>query len=300
MMDECHAHFSWWIIKQNFHYWRIENPGNASSELVPRFFLKVTVWGAVGWYGIIGPYFCEDDLGALFQSTRRAIAKWFGTIIWLTYVPMQEKNNFIQMRIQWLQQDGAPPHTAGETRRFLKQRFGDCLLSLRRRRVVTLFPWPFSLWLLLVDVSQGQDPRLQTLHKVKEIIRREISNIPQKAFPSDGEHGNVFAGGDRTTRSLLWTCFDIAITLKPSVFHIECIGVMYVYRFILHILWLSSFQMKSYVLLGHSVFKDLAAPIYISSIQLPLLCQCCDKTVWLSCLGDWVFFSLYLGTVVAD
>ena len=39
-----------------------------------------------------------------------------------------------QMRTQWFQQDGAPPHTARETRRFLKKTLSRPLyLSLRRR-----------------------------------------------------------------------------------------------------------------------------------------------------------------------
>ena len=36
----------------------------------------------------------------------------------------------IQMRTQWFQQDGAPPHTVRETRRFLKQHFEGRFISL--------------------------------------------------------------------------------------------------------------------------------------------------------------------------
>ena len=61
LTDECHAHQSGRVNKQNFRYWGTDNPGNTSTEMVPRSVLKVTMWVAVGWYGVIGPYFFEDD-----------------------------------------------------------------------------------------------------------------------------------------------------------------------------------------------------------------------------------------------
>ena len=51
MTDECHAYLSGMVNKQNFRYWGSDNPGNASTEMVPRSVLKVTMWVAVGWYG---------------------------------------------------------------------------------------------------------------------------------------------------------------------------------------------------------------------------------------------------------
>ena len=61
MTDECHAHLSGKVKKQNFRYWGTENPSNEIVDESPRSVLKVTVWVAISWYGIIGPYFFEND-----------------------------------------------------------------------------------------------------------------------------------------------------------------------------------------------------------------------------------------------
>jgi len=55
--------FSGVVNNQNFRYWGTDNLGNASTEMVSRSVLKITLWVAVGWYGIIGPYFFEDEQG---------------------------------------------------------------------------------------------------------------------------------------------------------------------------------------------------------------------------------------------
>ena len=131
MTDECHAHLSGMVNKQNFRYWGTDNPGNASTEMVPRSVLKVTVWVAVGWYGIIGPYFFEDDQGrtcTVNQENYREMIQNF-------YLPelraqARKRNNLFKMKTQWFQQDVAPPHTARETRHFLKQHFEGRFISL--------------------------------------------------------------------------------------------------------------------------------------------------------------------------
>ena len=51
-------------MRQTFEPSRLllqKNPGAASTEMVPRSVLKVTMWMAVGWYNVIGPYFFEHD-----------------------------------------------------------------------------------------------------------------------------------------------------------------------------------------------------------------------------------------------
>ena len=131
MTDACHAHLSGMVNKQNFRYWGTDNPGNASTEMVPRSVLKVTVWVAVGWYGIIGPYFFEDDQGrtsTVNQENYREMIQNF-------YLPelraqARKRNNLFKMKTQWFQQDVAPPHTARETRHFLKQHLEGRFISL--------------------------------------------------------------------------------------------------------------------------------------------------------------------------
>ena len=59
MNDEAHFYLSGFVNKQNYRYWSATNP----IELHERPFLssKVTVWCAISSFGIIGPYFFEDE-----------------------------------------------------------------------------------------------------------------------------------------------------------------------------------------------------------------------------------------------
>ena len=82
--------------------------------------LKVTVWVAIGWNGIIGPYFFENDDGRTITVNQDN----YYHIIQEFYLPELRRqarrwDNEIQMRTQWFQQDGAPPITARATREFL-------------------------------------------------------------------------------------------------------------------------------------------------------------------------------------
>ena len=54
MSDECDATLSGIVNKQNFRYWRTENLGNRQTGETLRSVLKVPIWLAIGWYGIIG------------------------------------------------------------------------------------------------------------------------------------------------------------------------------------------------------------------------------------------------------
>jgi len=59
MSDEAHFHLTAFVNKQNFRYWSATN----SIELHERPFhtTKVTVWCTISSFGIIGPYFFEDE-----------------------------------------------------------------------------------------------------------------------------------------------------------------------------------------------------------------------------------------------
>ena len=188
MTDECHVQLSGQVNSHNFRCWGTKNPGSASTDVVPRSVLKVIMWVAVGWYGIIGPYFFEDDQG----STCTINQKNYRQMIQNFYLPQlraqaQNRNNLIKMETQWFQQDGSPPHTARETRRFLKQHFEDRIVSL-----CDTIEWPpyspdltppdFFLWGYLKDRIY-RNPKPRTLDELKSNIRREIENIPRETFP---------------------------------------------------------------------------------------------------------------------
>jgi len=66
MSNEAHFHLSGEVNKQNLRYWASENPLNIHKE--PLHSERVTVWCAIGIFGIIGPYFFEDENGAIHST----------------------------------------------------------------------------------------------------------------------------------------------------------------------------------------------------------------------------------------
>lgn len=189
MTDECHAHLTGKINKHNFRYWGTENPGDELVDEIPRTVLKVTVWVAIGWYGIIGPYFFEDDDGrttTVNQVNYRQMIQDF-------YLPelrqlSRRRGNDIKMRTQWFQQDGAPPHTARATRQFLRTQFPGRVISLYEDiewppYSPDLTPPDFFLWGYLKDRIYA-NPKPRDIEQLKANIRRVIQNIPHETFPN--------------------------------------------------------------------------------------------------------------------
>ena len=100
--DEAHFHLNGFVNKQNFRYWSDQNPQNLIEN--PLHSKRVTVWCAVGKFGVWGPYFFEENgRCATVNSTR--------------YSDMIEQ--FLKPKLLslgnteiWFQQDGATAHTA--------------------------------------------------------------------------------------------------------------------------------------------------------------------------------------------
>ncbi|KAL4142309.1 hypothetical protein QTP88_004793 [Uroleucon formosanum] len=57
--DEAHFHLSGTVNKQNFRYWATENPQEIHQR--PLHSPYVTVWCAVAEFGVLGPYFFEEN-----------------------------------------------------------------------------------------------------------------------------------------------------------------------------------------------------------------------------------------------
>ena len=98
----------------------------------------------------------------------------------------RNQGNEIQMRTQWFQQDGAPPHTAKATREFLQTQFPGRLISLYEDNEwppysPDLTPPDFFLWGYLKDHIYA-NPKPRDLEQLKMSIRREIQNIPLETF----------------------------------------------------------------------------------------------------------------------
>ena len=59
MNDEAHFHLSGVVNKQNFRYLSATNPIELHER--PLHSSKVTVWCTISSFGIIGPYFFENE-----------------------------------------------------------------------------------------------------------------------------------------------------------------------------------------------------------------------------------------------
>ena len=100
----------------------------------------------------------------------------------------RRRDNEIQMRTQWFQQDGAPPHTARATREFLRRQLPGRLISLYENvewppYSPDLTPPDFFLWGYLKNRIYA-NPKPSDLEQLMANIQREIQNIPRETFPS--------------------------------------------------------------------------------------------------------------------
>ena len=71
MSDEAHFHLNGTVNKQNCCYWSPYNPHNI--HLRPLYRDRVTVWCAVALFGIIGPYFFEENGVTVTVNSARYI-----------------------------------------------------------------------------------------------------------------------------------------------------------------------------------------------------------------------------------
>ena len=59
------------VNKQNMHYWSGANPRENHQR--PLHSDRVTVWGAISRFGIIGPYFFDEDDRAVAVNSERYV-----------------------------------------------------------------------------------------------------------------------------------------------------------------------------------------------------------------------------------
>jgi hypothetical protein len=131
------------------------------------------VWCAVADFGVIGPYFFEEDGETVTVTSDRYV---------------QILRNFLGPKVNergnpavWFQQDCATVHRARESMEVLREMFPGCLISLRGD-----IPWPgrspdlaacdFFLWGHLKAEVNKRRPR--TTDEQKAAIQHEIAAIP--------------------------------------------------------------------------------------------------------------------------
>ena len=172
LSDEAHFHLNGSVNKQNFRYWASENPRQLQEN--PLHSLKVTVWCAIGRFGVVGPYFFEENDITVTVTSQRYI-----NMINNFFIPELQRRQ-LNFENLWYQQDGATAHTARTSIAVLRHWFPNRLISRFGdiswpSRSPDLSSCDFFLWGWLKARVYEDKPR--TLLELKESIRQHIAQI---------------------------------------------------------------------------------------------------------------------------
>jgi hypothetical protein len=120
--DESHIHLNGYVNTHNAIHWGSQRP----TAVVPirRFPEKVTVWCAISSYGVLGPYYYEQNGQNVTVNGIR-----YHDMLERKFIPdlfnfcLQHDLDPLEM---WFQQDGARPHIVNSVRQYLQHagRFG--------------------------------------------------------------------------------------------------------------------------------------------------------------------------------
>jgi hypothetical protein len=124
MMDEAHFYLCGNVSSQNCHYWATENPRNIHQK--PLHSEKVTLWCGVVSFGVVSPYFFEDEASrAVTVNSARY------TEMLRTFVEPELQRLGAETQTLWFQQDGATAHTARTAMQVLNKMFPARVISQR-------------------------------------------------------------------------------------------------------------------------------------------------------------------------
>ena len=138
---------------------------------------KVTVWCAIGLYGIIGPYWFEDENGCPVTVNT----KWYIEMMQRKFIPALRRKYGVDMNTVIYHQDGATLHTSNVSLEYLRHYFPRDRLILHHMDN----PWPVHFpdlsppdlfcWGYLKERVYHNSP--QTIDALKEDICCEIRRI---------------------------------------------------------------------------------------------------------------------------
>jgi len=130
MADEAHFHLSAYVNKQNYRYWAPENPQELHQR--PLHSERLTVWCGIASFGVLGPYFFEDNEGAAVTVTSE-----YYVAMLHNFCEPELRRRGIDLSSVWFRQDGATAHTARASMCVLREMFPHHVIS-RGGDV----PWP--------------------------------------------------------------------------------------------------------------------------------------------------------------
>lgn len=171
--DEAHFHLSGPLNRQNYRFYSEENPRNIlETGLHPK---KCTAWVGLASWGVIGPFFFEDDGGKTTIVDSDGYLQMLRGYL-TTELQKQQGHN----RRTWFQQDGAPPHRTKRVMEHLQQMFPQRVISLGGDitwppRSPDLNPLDFFLWGYLKSKVYNNNPT--TIDQLKANIQTEIDGI---------------------------------------------------------------------------------------------------------------------------
>ena len=171
--DEAYFHLDGYVNKQNYRYWGSENPH--LTEIKSLHPVKVSVWAAISWRGIIGPFFISQYVDE--HVYREEILEPF----------LEEAKRLKMVKQFWFQQDGATAHRTQDNFFLIASQFGDRIIGLdSEKQTGGGIDWPasspelnvcdFFLWVYLKYRVYRTKPK--TVEELKNRIREEFANIP--------------------------------------------------------------------------------------------------------------------------
>lgn len=173
--DEAHFELNGGVNTHNCRIWSINNPQvNIQQGLHD---LKVTVWCGFTSRFIIGPYFFEQIENGRTSPVTVTGQRYLNMLRDYAIPLLQEHDieNIIFM------QDGAPPHIFNPVKQFLRNTFGDRVISRQfpktwPPRSPDINPADFWLWGYLKERVFLTKPN--TIDELKESITQNIAAIP--------------------------------------------------------------------------------------------------------------------------
>ena len=175
--DEAHFHLDGRVNSQNHRFWSTEPPEEVAER--PLHSQKCTAWCAISAQGISGPIWVEDGAGNTATVTAiryRKILQRFWSGLGTRY-----RHDPDRQKIQWFQQDGAPPHRATETKAWLRDHFQDRLIAKGigiewPAHSPDLTPPDFFLWGHLKSEVYKSGPK--TIADLKKAVEQAVRRVP--------------------------------------------------------------------------------------------------------------------------